>query len=174
MTRSSYLQSSLSVTRSRVTYYRVYWVPWNPKPHFLPSCLQPIVLLYISPTRYVYQHTRHNVCHPPTQNICKCLLNVHRKAIRDMTPLIDPEDDYLTIVAAEEQMSVTEEERKKEIDQLQSKARSEYPTFYCFSHPQTLPPRALPSSRAHPRSRSRLVNAPANSTIGRTTRCTYV
>lgn len=46
-----------------------------------------------------------------------------RKAIREMIPIIDPEEDYLTIAAAEEQMSITEEERRKEIGEAQSRVR---------------------------------------------------
>ena len=53
------------------------------------------------------------------------------KAIRDMIPIIDPEEDYLTIAAAEEQMAVTEAARKKELDETQSKMRGMYPTL-CF------------------------------------------
>ena len=50
-------------------------------------------------------------------------LNSRRKAIREMIPIIDPEEDYLTIAAAEEQMSLTEEERRKEIGEAQSRVR---------------------------------------------------
>ena len=48
-----------------------------------------------------------------------------------MIPIIDPEEDYLTIAAAEEQMAVTEAARKKELDETQSKMRGMYPTL-CF------------------------------------------
>ena len=50
-------------------------------------------------------------------------LNPRSKAIREMIPIIDPEEDYLTIAAAEEQMSLTEEERRKEIGEAQSRVR---------------------------------------------------
>lgn len=45
------------------------------------------------------------------------------KAIRDTIPIIDPEEDYLTIAAAEEQMAITEAARKKELDEAQAKMR---------------------------------------------------
>ena len=50
-------------------------------------------------------------------------LSACRKAIKEMIPIIDPEEDYLTIAAAEEQMSITEEERRKEIGEAQSRVR---------------------------------------------------
>ncbi len=46
-----------------------------------------------------------------------------RKTIRDIIPIIDPEEDYLAIAAAEEQMAVIEAARKKELDDAQSKMR---------------------------------------------------
>jgi kinetochore protein Spc24 len=39
------------------------------------------------------------------------------KAIRDMLPIIDPEEDYLTIVAAEEKIAAAEAKRKKELEE---------------------------------------------------------
>lgn len=42
-----------------------------------------------------------------------------------MIPIIDPEEDYLTIAAAEEQMSLTEEARRKEQEEAQAKLRCE-------------------------------------------------
>lgn len=51
--------------------------------------------------------------------ICSVMLNLnlHSKAIRDMLPIIDPEEDYLTIVAAEEKIASTEAKRKKELEE---------------------------------------------------------
>lgn len=40
------------------------------------------------------------------------------KAIRDMAPIIDPDEDYLAIVAAEEGFAKSEAKRKKDLDQL--------------------------------------------------------
>lgn len=39
------------------------------------------------------------------------------KAIRDMAPIIDPEEDYLTIVAAEDRFALSEAKRKNELDE---------------------------------------------------------
>lgn len=50
----------------------------------------------------------------------------YSKAIRDMIPIIDPEEDYLTIAAAEEQMSITEQERKREFEEAQLKLRCKF------------------------------------------------
>jgi kinetochore protein Spc24 len=43
--------------------------------------------------------------------------------MRDMTPIIDPEEDYLTILAAEEQIATTEARRKKELEDTQLKLK---------------------------------------------------
>lgn len=46
--------------------------------------------------------------------------------MREGAAIIDPEEDYMTIAAAEEQMSLTEAARKKEIDQTKVKLRGEF------------------------------------------------
>ncbi|THH33916.1 hypothetical protein EUX98_g343 [Antrodiella citrinella] len=46
------------------------------------------------------------------------------QAIRDMVPILDPEEDYLTIAAAEERMSTTEALRKKELEETHMKLRA--------------------------------------------------
>ena len=46
-----------------------------------------------------------------------------RKTLREGAAIIDPEEDYMTIAAAEEQMSLTEAARRKEIDQAKTKLR---------------------------------------------------
>ena len=43
--------------------------------------------------------------------------------MRDMAPIIDPEEDYLTILAAEEQMAITEARRKKDVEDTQLKLK---------------------------------------------------
>lgn len=43
--------------------------------------------------------------------------------MREGAAIIDPEEDYMTIAAAEEQMSLTEAARKKETDQTKLKLR---------------------------------------------------
>ncbi|KAH9854027.1 hypothetical protein C2E23DRAFT_858670 [Lenzites betulinus] len=45
------------------------------------------------------------------------------KAIREMIPIIDPEDDYLTIAAAEEQMALTQEGRQKDMHDTAAKVK---------------------------------------------------
>lgn len=47
----------------------------------------------------------------------------HSKTIRDMDPLIDPSDDYMTIAAAEERMDATQAARKKELEEAHAKLR---------------------------------------------------
>ncbi|KAH0584319.1 hypothetical protein H2248_009863 [Termitomyces sp. 'cryptogamus'] len=47
------------------------------------------------------------------------------KAISDMFPIIDPEEDYLTIVAAEEKIAATESQRKREIEEAQANMKGE-------------------------------------------------
>lgn len=49
-----------------------------------------------------------------------------------MIPVIDPEEDYLTIAAAEEQMSITEEERRKELEEAHGKMRCKIFFLICF------------------------------------------
>lgn len=39
------------------------------------------------------------------------------KAIRDIHPIIDPEEDYLTIVAVEQTVTASEAKRKKELEE---------------------------------------------------------
>jgi hypothetical protein len=51
----------------------------------------------------------------------------HRKAIRDMLPIIDPEEDYLTIVAAEEKIASTETKRKKELEEAHANLKGQQP-----------------------------------------------
>lgn len=46
-----------------------------------------------------------------------------RKTLREGAAIIDPEEDYMTIAAAEEQMSLTEAARKKDVDQAKMKLR---------------------------------------------------
>ncbi|KAJ3008826.1 hypothetical protein NUW54_g3008 [Trametes sanguinea] len=48
----------------------------------------------------------------------------YSKAIREMVPIIDPEDDYLTIAAAEEQMATTHDMRQKDIHDAHAKSKS--------------------------------------------------
>ncbi|OBZ75700.1 putative kinetochore protein spc24 [Grifola frondosa] len=70
------------------------------------------------------------------------------KAIRDMIPIIDPEEDYLTIAAAEEQMAVTEDTRQHELDQAHSKLRSLARVLEAARASATRPS-TIPSAEAH-------------------------
>ncbi|KZT11533.1 uncharacterized protein LAESUDRAFT_641978 [Laetiporus sulphureus 93-53] len=70
------------------------------------------------------------------------------KAIKDMIPIIDPEEDYLTIAAAEEQMSITEEARRKESEETQSRVRALARTLEAARTSSTRPP-TVPSAQAH-------------------------
>ncbi|KAH9934944.1 uncharacterized protein B0H18DRAFT_979087 [Fomitopsis serialis] len=70
------------------------------------------------------------------------------KAIRDMIPIIDPEEDYLTIAAAEEQMSITEEGRRKEIEEAQSRVRS-LARVLDAARVSSTRPSTLPSAEQH-------------------------
>ncbi|KAI0747927.1 hypothetical protein C8Q80DRAFT_703095 [Daedaleopsis nitida] len=45
------------------------------------------------------------------------------KAMGEMVPIIDPEDDYLTIAAAEERMALTQDTRQKELREAQVKLK---------------------------------------------------
>lgn len=46
-----------------------------------------------------------------------------------MIPIMDPEDDYLTIAAAEEQMAMTHESRHKDMHDAHAKVKRESPFF---------------------------------------------
>lgn len=50
---------------------------------------------------------------------------MYSKAIRDMLPIIDPEEDYLTIVAAEEKIASTEARRKKELEEAHANLKGQ-------------------------------------------------
>ena len=43
-----------------------------------------------------------------------------------MLPIIDPEEDYMTIVAAEEKIIASETKRKKELEEAHAKLRSAF------------------------------------------------
>lgn len=60
-----------------------------------------------------------------------------RKTLREGAAIIDPEEDYMTIAAAEEQMSLTEAARKKDVDQAKTKLRG------CYTPPRNVMLRGL-------------------------------
>jgi len=65
-----------------------------------------------------------------------------------MIPIIDPEEDYLTIAAAEEQMSITEGGRRKEIEEAQSRVRS-LARVLDAARVSSTRPSTLPSAEQH-------------------------
>lgn len=52
-------------------------------------------------------------------------------AIKETIPIMDPEEDYMTIAEAEELMAKTEATRKKELDDAHAKLRG---AFIIWSH----------------------------------------
>lgn len=48
-----------------------------------------------------------------------------------MRPIIDPEEDYLTIVAAEESIAVSEAKRKKQLEEAHANLKGAYPSTRC-------------------------------------------
>ncbi|KAF8061552.1 hypothetical protein FPV67DRAFT_1509382 [Lyophyllum atratum] len=77
-------------------------------------------------------------------------IDVHEaiKAIRDMLPIIDFEEDYLTIVAAEEKMAVSEARRKKELDEAHATMKSLSKVLEAARVSSTRPA-SVPSAKAH-------------------------
>ncbi|RDB23987.1 putative kinetochore protein spc24 [Hypsizygus marmoreus] len=77
-------------------------------------------------------------------------IDVHEavKAIRDMLPIIDPEEDYLTIVAAEEKIAATEAKRKKELEEAHATMRALSKVLEAARMSSTRPA-SVPSAEAH-------------------------
>ena len=53
-----------------------------------------------------------------------------RTLIRDMLPIMNPDDDYLTIVAAEEKIASSEAKRKKELEEVHANLKCLF--LYCL------------------------------------------
>ncbi|OCH95614.1 hypothetical protein OBBRIDRAFT_745376 [Obba rivulosa] len=70
------------------------------------------------------------------------------KALREMVTIIDPEEDYLTIAAAEEQMNLTEEARRKELEETHSRVRTLARALEAARISSTRPP-TVPSAEQH-------------------------
>lgn len=51
------------------------------------------------------------------------LIVYNSNAIKETIPIMDPEEDYMTIAEAEELMAKTEATRKKELDDAHAKLR---------------------------------------------------
>ena len=47
-----------------------------------------------------------------------------RKVIQELRPVMDPEEDFMTIVAAEEGMNAADAKRKEELSQAHAKLKS--------------------------------------------------
>ncbi|KAJ3540468.1 hypothetical protein NMY22_g4282 [Coprinellus aureogranulatus] len=70
------------------------------------------------------------------------------KAIREMLPIIDPEEDYLTIVAAEEKIIASETKRKKELEEAHAKLKA-LTKIYESARISSTRPASVPSQQAH-------------------------
>ncbi|TEB31316.1 hypothetical protein FA13DRAFT_1732768 [Coprinellus micaceus] len=70
------------------------------------------------------------------------------KAIREMLPIIDPEEDYLTIVAAEEKIIASETKRKKELEEAHAKLKG-LTKVYEAARISSTRPASVPSQQAH-------------------------
>lgn len=84
-----------------------------------------------------------------------------------MIPIIDPEEDYLTIAAAEEQMSITEEERRKELTEAQSRIRCQSYRRIPMATSDCSQPAC--STRPSPGGSARILNQAINNPISRKT-----
>jgi len=70
------------------------------------------------------------------------------KAIRDMAPIIYPDEDYLTIVAAEERFAESEARRKKEIEGAHANLKALSKILEAARLSSTRPT-TVPSEKAH-------------------------
>ncbi|KNZ75452.1 putative kinetochore protein spc24 [Termitomyces sp. J132] len=65
-----------------------------------------------------------------------------------MFPIIDPEEDYLTIVAAEEKIAATESQRKREIEEAQANMKALVKLLEA-ARISSKRPASVPSEQAH-------------------------
>lgn len=70
------------------------------------------------------------------------------KAIREMLPVIDPEQDYLTIVAAEQKFAASEARRKKELEEAHANLKALSKALEAARISSTRPD-SVPSAEAH-------------------------
>ncbi|TDL27565.1 hypothetical protein BD410DRAFT_740734 [Rickenella mellea] len=70
------------------------------------------------------------------------------KVLQDMSPMMDPTDDYLAIAAAEEQMGTTAEEREKELDDAHAQFKALARVLDAARTSSVRPP-TVPSEEAH-------------------------
>lgn len=55
------------------------------------------------------------------------IYSAFRKLIRDMAPMLDPEEDYITIAATEQQTSATKAKRKKDLEEAHANLKGTHP-----------------------------------------------
>ncbi|KAF9452235.1 hypothetical protein P691DRAFT_805118 [Macrolepiota fuliginosa MF-IS2] len=70
------------------------------------------------------------------------------KAIHDMRPIIDPEEDYLTIVAAEQKLAASEAKRKKELEESHANLKALAKVLEAARISSTRPD-SVPSAETH-------------------------
>ncbi|KAK7043655.1 hypothetical protein VNI00_008266 [Paramarasmius palmivorus] len=70
------------------------------------------------------------------------------KAIQDMALMIDPDEDYLTIVAAEEKFAASEAKRKKELEEAHANLKSLAKILEAARNSSTRP-KSVPSAESH-------------------------
>ncbi|KAF8201465.1 hypothetical protein BJ912DRAFT_1019420 [Pholiota molesta] len=70
------------------------------------------------------------------------------KLIREMLPIIDPDDDYLTIVAAEEKIGISEARRKKELEEAHANLKA-LTRVMDAARVSSTRPASVPSEQAH-------------------------
>ncbi|KAF7791278.1 hypothetical protein EIP86_002292 [Pleurotus ostreatoroseus] len=71
---------------------------------------------------------------------------------------MDPDEEYITIASAEEQMSMTEAARKKEIDEARAKMKALVKTLEAARISSTRPA-SVPSAEAHTKTLNKLEDA---------------
>lgn len=95
-----------------------------------------IILLLRVHHHHVHRHTRNYV------RQIYISLTVHlplfSKAIRDMAAIIDPDEDYYTIVAAEEKLAAAEIARKKALEDSQAELKGAHCICISQEYLQTL------------------------------------
>ncbi|KAJ7582830.1 hypothetical protein C8J56DRAFT_955838 [Mycena floridula] len=70
------------------------------------------------------------------------------KAIRDMAPIINPDEDYLTIVAAEEKIGESDARKRKEIEEAHANLKALTKLLEAARKSSTRPT-TVPSEKAH-------------------------
>lgn len=84
------------------------------------------------------------------KSILQKMIDVHEATtlIRDMVPIMNPDEDYLTIVAAEEKIASSEAKRKKELEEAHACLKSQSRVLETARISCTRPS-SVPSEEAH-------------------------